>query len=110
MAVALVAAGVIAFNALFLAHGFNLATAAALLSSIASLAITALLAWLFVRGSNLTGVADDSVGFLGALGTDINRQGLLLAGVVIGSWGVLDDVTVLGNGLEDPHEVASTAS
>lgn len=94
VAVAIVAAGVIAFVALFLAHGFNLATAAALLSSIASLSITALLAWLFVRGSNLTGLADESVGFLGALGTDINPQGLLLAGVVIGSLGVLDDVTV----------------
>ncbi len=94
VAVALVAAGVIAFVALFLAHGFNLATAAALLSSIASLAITALLAWVFVRFSDLTGLADESIGFLGALGTDINPQGLLLAGVVIGSLGVLDDVTV----------------
>lgn len=94
VAVALVAAGVIAFIALFLAHGFNIATAAALLSSIASLAITALLAWVFVRFSDLTGLADESIGFLGALGTDINPQGLLLAGVVIGSLGVLDDVTV----------------
>ena len=94
VAVAVVASGVIAFIALFLAHGFNLATAAALLSSIASLAITAVLAWLFVVTSNLTGLADETIGFLGALGTDINPQGLLLAGVVIGSLGVLDDVTV----------------
>ena len=92
--VALVAAGAIAFIALFLAHGFNLASAAALLSSIASLAITAALALLFVELTKLTGLADDSIGFLGALGADINPQGLLLAGVVIGSLGVLDDVTV----------------
>jgi uncharacterized membrane protein len=94
VAVALVASGVIAFIALFLAHGFNLATAAALLSSIASLAITAVLAWLFVVTSRLTGLADETVGYLSALGSDINPQGLLLAGVVIGSLGVLDDVTV----------------
>jgi len=94
VAVALVAAGAIAFIALFLAHGVNLATAAALLSSIASLAITAVLAYVFVKVSNLTGLADESVGFLGALGSDLNPQGLLLAGVVIGSLGVLDDVTV----------------
>lgn len=94
VAVALVAAGAIAFIALFLAHGFNLATAAALLSSIASLAVTAFLAWVFVLSSKLTGLADESIGFLDALGTDINPQGLLLAGVVIGSLGVLDDVTV----------------
>lgn len=94
VAVALVAAGAIAFIALFLAHGFDLATAAALLSSVASLAITAFLAWIFVRVSKLTGLADESIGYLDALGTDINPQGLLLAGVVIGSLGVLDDVTV----------------
>jgi uncharacterized membrane protein len=94
VAVALVASGVIAFIALFLAHGFNLATAAALLASIASLAITAVLAWVFTVTSNLTGLADESIGFLSALGSDINPQGLLLAGVVIGSLGVLDDVTV----------------
>jgi hypothetical protein len=91
---ALVASGVTAFIALFLAHGFNLATAAALLSSIASLAITAILAWLIVVTSKLTGLADETVGYLGALGSNINPQGLLLAGVVIGSLGVLDDVTV----------------
>ncbi len=94
VAVALVASGLIAFVALFLAHGFNLATAAALLASIASLALTAVLAWLFVVTSKLTGLADETVGYLGALGSDINPQGLLLAGVVIGSLGVLDDVTV----------------
>ena len=66
----------------------------ALLSSIASLALTALLAWVFVYFSNLTGLANESIGFLGALGTDINPEGLLLAGIVIGSLGVLDDVTV----------------
>lgn len=94
LAVALVASGLIAFVALFLAHGFNLATAAALLASIASLALTAVLAWLFVVTSKLTGLADETVGYLSALGSDINPQGLLLAGVVIGSLGVLDDVTV----------------
>ncbi len=92
--VALVAAGLIAFIALFLAHGFNLATAAALLSSFAALGITALLAWLFVVTSNLTGLADETIGFLGALQSDIDPRGLLLAGIVIGSLGVLDDVTV----------------
>lgn len=94
VAVALVASGAIAFLALFLAHGVNLATAAALLSSIASLAVTAVLSWIFVGFANLTGLANESIGFLGALGTDLNPEGLLLAGVVIGSLGVLDDVTV----------------
>ncbi|MGI9643740.1 MAG: YibE/F family protein [Ilumatobacteraceae bacterium] len=94
VAVALVAAGAIAFVALFLAHGVNLATATALLSTLASLALTGILAWAFVAVSNFTGFTDESVGFLDALGTPIDARGLLLAGIVIGALGVLDDVTV----------------
>ncbi len=94
VAVALVAAGAIAFVALFLAHGVNLATATALLSTLASLALTGALAWLFVAAANFTGFADESVGYLDALGSPIDARGLLLAGIVIGALGVLDDVTV----------------
>ncbi len=94
VAVALVTAGAIAFVALFLAHGRNLATATALLSTFASLALTGLLAWVFLGASKFTGFGDESVGFLDALGSQIDPRGLLLAGVVIGSLGVLDDVTV----------------
>lgn len=94
IAVALVTAGAIAFVALFLAHGRGLATAAALLSTLASLALTGVLAWIFLTASKFTGFGDETVGYLDALGTQIDPRGLLLAGVVIGSLGVLDDVTV----------------
>jgi uncharacterized membrane protein len=94
VAVALVTAGAIAFIALFLAHGRSLATAAALLSTLTSLALTGALAWVFLTASKFTGFGDESVGFLSALGSEIDPRGLLLAGVVIGSLGVLDDVTV----------------
>ena len=94
VAVAIVTAGAIAFVALFLAHGTGLATAVALLSTSASLAITAVLAAVFLAVSNFTGFGDENVGFLDALGTQIDPRGLLLAGIVIGSLGVLDDVTV----------------
>ncbi|MGB0114474.1 MAG: YibE/F family protein [Ilumatobacteraceae bacterium] len=94
VAVALVAAGAIAFIALFLAHGTGLATAAALLSTFASLALTAILAGIFIATSKFTGFVDENVGFLSALGSEIDPRGLLLAGIVIGSLGVLDDVTV----------------
>jgi len=94
VAVALVTAGVIAFVALFLAHGVGLATAAALLSTFASLAVTGVLAWVFLAASNFTGFGDENVGYLEALGSQIDPRGLLLAGIVIGSLGVLDDVTV----------------
>lgn len=94
VAVALATSGLIAFVALFLAHGRGPATAVALLSTFASLALTALLAWAFVGLSHLTGLGDENVGYLSALGIQIDPRGLLLAGIVIGSLGVLDDVTV----------------
>jgi uncharacterized membrane protein len=94
VAVAIVTAGAIAFAALFLAHGRGLITATALLSTFASLAITAALAAVFLAVSNFTGFGDENVGFLDALGRQIDPRGLLLAGIVIGALGVLDDVTV----------------
>jgi uncharacterized membrane protein len=94
VAVALVAASVIAFIALYLAHGINVATSVALLSTFAALAITGLLAWIFVTAASFTGLNDDATFFLGALGVPIDARGILLAGIVIGSLGVLDDVTV----------------
>ncbi len=92
--VALVTASLIAFAALFLAHGFEIATAVALLSTFAALVLTAALAAFFVGASNLTGLTDDSSFMLGGLAEGIDPRGILLAGIVIGALGVLDDVTV----------------
>jgi uncharacterized membrane protein len=94
VAVALVSASVIAFVALFLAHGIGIATVVALLSTFASLGITALLAWIFVVFSKFTGFGDDAVYLLVGIAEDLDIRGVVLAGIVIGSLGVLDDVTV----------------
>ena len=92
--VAVVSASAIAYLALFLAHGPTTATAVALVSTLASLVLTALLAWAFVGLTNLTGLTDDPSLLLASLGSGVDARGILLAGVVIGSLGVLDDVTV----------------
>jgi uncharacterized membrane protein len=92
--VAIVASSLIAFIALYLAHGVNLPTSVALLGTFASLALTALLSLLFVRWSKLTGLSDESALFLTSLGVKVDLQGIVLAGFVIGALGVLDDVTV----------------
>lgn len=94
VAVALVTAGIVAILALYLAHGVGPATDVALLSTLASLALTGALAWVFVGAASFTGFTDDSTFVLQALGTGIDPRGILLAGIVIGSLGVLDDVTV----------------
>lgn len=93
VSVALTTAALIAFAALFLAHGFEAGTAVALLSTFASLVVTAVLAWMFVAATNLTGLTDESSIMLGGLADGIDPRGILLAGVVIGALGVLDEVT-----------------
>ncbi len=92
--VAIIGASSIAFASLYLAHGFDSATNVALLSTLAALALTGLLAWAFIELTSLTGLTDENALFLDTLGVHIDPRGLLLAGVVIGSLGVLDDVTV----------------
>jgi uncharacterized membrane protein len=92
--VAIVSASIIAFIALYLAHGLNLQTSVALLGTFASLALTALLSLLWVNWSKLTGLSDESALFLTSLGVNVDLQGIVLAGFVIGALGVLDDVTV----------------
>lgn len=94
IAVALVGSGAIAFVVLYLAHGVKPATTVALLSTFASLTLIGLLSWLFVTVSKFTGFTEDSSFALSALGVQFDGSGLLLAGIVIGSLGVLDDVTV----------------
>jgi uncharacterized membrane protein len=92
--VAIVASSLIAFIALYLAHGFTVPTSVALLGTFASLAVTAVLSLLFVAWSNLTGLSDESALYLTSLGINVDLQGIVLAGFVIGALGVLDDVTV----------------
>ena len=92
--VAIVASSLIAFIALYLAHGITVPTSVALLGTFASLAVTAILSLLFVAWSNLTGLADESALYLTSLGINVDLQGIVLAGFVIGALGVLDDVTV----------------
>ena len=92
--IALVASGFIAVLALYLTHGVNHRTNVAFLGTMASLALIAVLAAVFVAATHLTGLADEDVIYLQLSNGDIDVTGLLLAGIVIGALGVLDDVTV----------------
>jgi uncharacterized membrane protein len=80
--------------ALYLTHGVNHRTNVAFLGTMASLALTALLAAIFVAATHLTGLVDETVSFLQLGSAEIDVTGLLLAGIVIGALGVIDDVTV----------------
>jgi uncharacterized membrane protein len=94
VAVSLAAGAVILFVVLYLAHGLNARTTIALLGTLAALALTAALAAVFVAASHLTGLSSEEATYIQVLTTKVSVTGLLLAGMVIGSLGVLNDVTV----------------
>ena len=79
----------------FLSHGVNRKTFVAILGTLISLVVTGVLATIFVEATKLTGFASEEAGFLNVFkeGT-INIKGLLLAGMIIGVLGVLDDITI----------------
>jgi uncharacterized membrane protein len=93
--VAVVGSSVIAVVIIYLTHGVSARTTTALLGTLASLGLTALLAVGFVEATRLTGLSSEEGTYLrGLLGGQVNLRGLLLAGIVIGALGVLNDVTV----------------
>jgi uncharacterized membrane protein len=92
--VAIAGAGVIMFVVLYLTHGLSARTSTAVLGTLVSLALIGGLGALFSFTAKLTGLDEDTANLIGALGHGIDARGLLLAGVVIGALGVLDDVTV----------------
>lgn len=91
--VAVVAASAIAFLALYLAHGFSPLTTVALLGTLASLVLVASLSWVFTRATVLSGLSEETQ-FIRAFGGDLDFSGLLLAGMILGALGALDDMTV----------------
>ncbi len=79
----------------YLSHGLNIKTTAAVIGTIISLIITGILANLFVDAARLTGFASEEANFIEAFNPGVvNIRGLLLAGIIIGVLGILDDITI----------------
>jgi len=79
---------------LYLAHGPGRKTTAAVVGTALALGLTAALAAAFVGVAALTGLAsEDALNASFAVG-GLSLRGLLLAGIILGGLGVLDDVTV----------------
>jgi uncharacterized membrane protein len=79
----------------YLSHGFHRKTTLAVIGTFISLLATGLLALLFMTIAKLTGFATEEAVFLQVTkGSSFNAQGLLLAGIIIGTLGVLDDITL----------------
>ena len=94
LAVAIVGSFAIMLATIPLAHGLGPKSVAAMLGSGASLLLTVGLAVLFTSLTNLTGLSSEEATTLQVNDAGVSFQGLLLAGIVIGALGVLDDMTV----------------
>lgn len=78
----------------YLGHGLTKRTTIAIIGIIVTLAVIGLLSVIFVQLASLFGMGSEEAFFL-QLDSDrvINLQGIFLAGIIIGTLGVLDDIT-----------------
>jgi len=77
-----------------LAHGVGPKSIAAILGTAASLLLTVFLAVTFTDLAHLTGLSSEEATILQANDAGVSLRGLVLAGMVIGALGVLDDMTI----------------
>ncbi|WP_406081694.1 YibE/F family protein [Streptomyces zaomyceticus] len=94
LVVAVIGSSAIMLVALYMCHGLSARTSVAVLGTLISLLLIGLLGSLFIGWASLSGNTDDNTGLIHGLYPSIDMSGLLLAGIIIGSLGVLDDVTV----------------
>jgi uncharacterized membrane protein len=94
VAVALCAAVAIMVVTLYLTHGVRPKTTAAVVGTLLALTITVALSWLFIEVTALTGLADEDARMASLAVGGLSLRGLLLAGIIVGALGVLDDVTM----------------
>ena len=89
-----VGASVVAYLSLFLTHGWNPTTTVALAGTLAALALTLGVSWVFFNWSDFAGNSGEYGLILPLLNEEINISALLLGGAIIGALGAVDDVTV----------------
>ncbi len=92
--VALVGSLAIMIVSLYLSHGLARKTTAAVVGTALALGLTGALALVFVQATSLTGLASEEARNANFQVGGISLRGLLLAGIIIGGLGVLDDVTM----------------
>ncbi len=92
--VALVAGALILYVVLYLAHGVNLRTSSALLGTLTSMLLAAVLSWVAIEITHLTGLSEEQNTNVATYIEHVSITGLLLAGFIIGTLGVLNDVTI----------------
>jgi uncharacterized membrane protein len=79
---------------LYLVYGWNGKTHVAVFGLLLSLVVTGLLAVWSVDWTRLSGFGAEEAGFLRVAGVQLDTRGLLLAGIIIGTLGALDDIAI----------------
>lgn len=93
--IAIIGALIIVPLTFYFSHGFNTKTTVAVVGTTISLIVTGILSNFFIEAAKLTGFASEEASFLQiAKQGVIDMKGLLLAGIIIGTLGVLDDITI----------------
>ena len=78
----------------YLVYGWTLKTHIALGGILISVLITGLIAVFFVDFARLSGAGDESAMYLMQQSSQLNIKNLLIAGIIVGSLGILDDLVV----------------
>jgi uncharacterized membrane protein len=95
MIVGPLAAFLILISLVYITEGFNIKAHISIASIFSALLATFFLSWFFVKLTRLSGTSNDEVMYLISENIQaINFQGLLLAAIIIGALGVLDDIAV----------------
>lgn len=95
LAIALVGGIAVTLATTALTHGINVKSAAAILGAVATLGLIVALSLVAVELAHITGLASEESTLLEARARgQLSLQGLVMAGIVIGALGVLDDVTI----------------
>ncbi|MBP6994186.1 YibE/F family protein [Candidatus Woesebacteria bacterium] len=84
----------------YLSHGLNQKTSLAILATLIALAITGFMSAFFTQITPLTGYASDEAAAITLrFGDMLKMSNLLIAGMIISSMGILDDVTIAQIGI-----------
>jgi uncharacterized membrane protein len=79
----------------YMSHGFNTKTHTAIAGTVICLFITGVLSELAIEWAHLTGFASEDANFVQLMSNgSVNIKGLLLAGIIVGLFGILDDITI----------------
>jgi uncharacterized membrane protein len=93
LVVALTTAGIVMLITMYASHGVSVRSTVALVGTLGGLVLAAVLGSVVSAAAAFTGL-DESTNSLTVVLGGVDTRGLLVAGLIIGALGVLDDVTV----------------